>query len=258
MFCSLLCYSMIMGDVTNLFEDKAILVVDKPSGLVVHSDQRTTEATLCDWVASEYPELAEVGGVHMLDMGRTEKRWGIVNRLDREVSGCILIAKDNETFEELARQFRDREVVKKYIAVVYRKVGSEGEVFEINEPIGRHRKDPRRWAIGAEARNTKRDAQTICKILKSTDEYSVLELQPVTGRTHQLRLHILSLGTAIVGDGKYFPNDEKFINLKNSFDVENKVSRILLHALSVEFVHPVSKQKTLTSSELPEEFRDFI
>jgi 23S rRNA pseudouridine1911/1915/1917 synthase len=247
-----------MESVRKLFEDKSLLVIGKPSGLVVHSDQRTEEATLCDWVASEYPELAKVGGVHMLDMGRTEARWGIVNRLDREVSGCIMIAKDEDTFEELARQFRDREVVKKYIAVVYGKVGTEGGVFEIDESIGRHRKDPRRWAIGVEARNTKRDAHTVCRVLKSTDEYSVLELQPITGRTHQLRLHVMSLGTAIVGDGKYFPNDERFIKVKSDFDSENKISRILLHALSVEFVHPVSKQKILASSELPVEFKDFI
>lgn len=241
-----------------LFEDRDLLVIEKQSGLVVHNDQRTKEATLCDWVASEYPQLSEVGGVHMLDMGRTEARWGIVNRLDREVSGCILVAKDSETFEELARQFREREVIKKYVAVVYGKVGEEGKVLEINEPIGRHRKDPRRWAIGAESRNTKRDAHTVCKVLKSTEEYSVLELQPITGRTHQLRLHVLSLATAIIGDRKYFPNDEKFIDLKNSFDAENKISRILLHALSVGFVHPATNQKIIVQSELPPEFKNFV
>lgn len=240
------------------FEDESLLVIDKPSGLVVHSDQRTEEATLCDWVASEYPEMAKVGGVHMLDMGRTEPRWGIVNRLDREVSGCIVIAKDEKTFQELARQFREREVIKKYIAIVYGKVAQEGERFLINESIGRHRKDPRRWAIGMEARNTKRDAHTICTVLHSTHEYSVLELQPVTGRTHQLRLHVLSLGTAIVGDTKYFPTEESFSKIKNNFDVEHDVSRILLHALSVEFVHPTTGQNIVVNSKLPLEFKNFV
>lgn len=241
------------------------MVVDKPSGLVVHSDQRTEEETLTQWVGQNFPNLENVGGEHMLDMGRTEKRWGIVNRLDRDVSGCVVIAKDEETFQDLARQFRDREVEKKYIAVAYGKILSkdekglvEGEVLEITESIGRHRKDPRRWATGESARNTKRDAKTLVKVLKKADEYSVLELQPITGRTHQLRLHILSLNTSIVGDVKYFPETEDFLKFKNDCDETYKASRILLHAFSVKFVHPKTKEVLVVKSELPKEFENFM
>lgn len=255
----------LQNQILRIYEDDFLMVIDKPSGLVVHSDQRTEEETLCGWVKENFPELENIGGVHMLDMGRTEKRWGIVNRLDREVSGCVLIAKTEEVFEELARQFREREVEKRYVAVVYGKIlkdnGKEfgvGDIFEIDEPIGRHRKDPRRWAIGESSRNTKRDAKTICKILKITDKHSVLELQPITGRTHQLRLHVLSLGTSIVGDAKYFPDTEEFVKQKNEFDREIDVKRILLHAKSLQFVHPKTKEKIFVASELPAEFSQYL
>jgi 23S rRNA pseudouridine1911/1915/1917 synthase len=239
----------IIWNVNVIYEDDFLLVIDKPSGLVVHSDQRTEEETLTQWVEKNFPELAEVGGVHMLDMGRTEKRWGIVNRLDREVSGCVLIVKDSATFDNLAEQFRNRLVEKKYIAVVAGNLPQEvGETFEICEPIGRHRKDPRRWAIGAEARNAKRDAKTICKVLKKEKDFTVLEMQPVTGRTHQLRLHVNSLGAAILGDKKYFISEEAV----------QMPERILLHALSLKFEHPQTKEKFEISSTLPADFSKYL
>jgi len=258
-----------LDKVKILYEDECLLVVDKPSGLVVHSDQRIEEETLSGWVQAHYPELESVGGEHMLDMGRTEKRWGVVNRLDRGVSGCVLIAKDEETFQDLARQFSDREVVKKYVAVVYGQKWSGGveceigETIEINEPIGRHRKDPRKWAILEEARNTRREAKTLCKILKNFifengGGFSTLELQPVTGRTHQLRLHVKALGTAIVGDEKYTLETKDFIQNKKLVDEAILPSRILLHAKSLTFHHPKNKQTIEVESKLPEEMSKFI
>lgn len=261
--------SSMLKQVQIIYEDECLLVVDKPSGLVVHSDQRTEEETLSDWVQASYPELESVGGEHVLDMARTEKRWGVVNRLDRGVSGCVLIAKDEETFQELARQFRDREVVKKYVAVVYgQKLSSdveykEDETFEINEPIGRHRKDPRKWAILEEARNTKREAKTLCKVLKTFNlenggSITTLELQPVTGRTHQLRLHMNALCTAILGDEKYTLETEEFIQNKKVVGEAVMPSRILLHAKSLTFNHPKSNLPIEVESQIPEEMSKFI
>jgi 23S rRNA pseudouridine1911/1915/1917 synthase len=261
--------SNVLKQVQIVYEDEWLLVVDKPSSLVVHSDQRTEEETLSDWVQANYPELESVGGEHMLDMGRTERRWGVVNRLDRAVSGCVLIAKDEETFQDLARQFRDREVVKKYVAVVYGQKLSggveykAGETFEINEPIGRHRKDPRKWAILEEARNTKREAKTLCKVLKNFTfenggSATALELQPVTGRTHQLRLHVNTLGTAIVGDEKYTLETEDFVQNKKVVDEAILPSRILLHAKWLTFHHPKNKQTIEVESKLPAEMSEFV
>jgi 23S rRNA pseudouridine1911/1915/1917 synthase len=258
-----------LDKVQIIYEDEWLLVVDKPSGLVVHSDQRTEEETLSGWVQSNHPELESVGGEHMLDMGRTEKRWGVVNRLDRGVSGCVLIAKDEETFQDLARQFRDREVTKKYIALVYgqKLIGDveykEGETFEINEPIGRHRKDPRKWAILAESRNTKREAKTLCRVLKTFNfengaGVTTLELQPVTGRTHQLRLHVNALDTAIVGDEKYTLETEEFLKNKKVIDEAVVPSRILLHAKSLTFHHPKNNLTVEVESQIPEEMSKFI
>lgn len=132
-----------LGDIEIVFEDEYFLAINKPSGLVVHGDGRTEEETLVDWVQENYPNLENIGNPHTLDSGRYTARWGIVNRLDRETSGLILIVKDSETFENLQKQFLNRTIVKEYIAKVHKKVSPpfEGGVangrggFKISEPL---------------------------------------------------------------------------------------------------------------------------
>ena len=184
-----------------LFADEHIVVVDKPAGLVVHADGRTTEPTLSDWVLERYPHLKEVGGLHMLDSERYAPRVGILHRLDRETSGVILIAKDDETFYFLQRQFLDHSIEKTYNAFV------EGVLDEkegtIDFPIGRSRSDFRQWTTGDDARGTLRAATTVFRVRNEHGGFSFLELKPQTGRTHQLRVHLKAIGHPIVCDKRY-------------------------------------------------------
>ena len=172
-------------EVPVIYEDENILAVNKPAGLVVHSDGRTKEETLTDWVLARYPAFTDIGGLHTLDSGRYVPRAGILHRLDRETSGVIVIVKNDETFNFLQRQFLYHSIEKVYNAFV---IGtpdpSEGE---IDTPIGRSRSDFRQWTVGEEARGTLRPASTRYRVLSVGGEYALLELTPKTGRTHQLR-----------------------------------------------------------------------
>jgi 23S rRNA pseudouridine1911/1915/1917 synthase len=263
-----------------IYEDDYFLAIDKPSGLVVHTDNRVIEPTLVDWVRENYlhkiPNIENVGGLHTLDSERYVSRWGIVNRLDRDTSGVILIAKDNETFIALQKQFLERTIIKEYKALVWKTdefviplykgvqdlqddISSTVDVpiqghdreqklyskYLITTPIGRHRSDPRRWAIGAEARNTTREAITEYKIDKVLEDKVLVTLWPKTGRTHQLRLHMNAIGTSIVGDKKY--GLEKY-------KLDDEKSKMMLHAHSLTFIHPKSFKEINISCQVPNTF----
>src|SRR3989338_5618425 len=150
--------------VAVLYEDEHLLAVDKPAGLVVHADGRTKEPTLSDWVLEKYPKQKDVGGMHTLDSGRYAPRAGILHRLDRETSGVLLIAKDDETFYFLQRQFLDHSIEKTYNAFVAGELEKKEGLIEL--PIGRSRSDFRRWTTGDDARGTLRKAETAYRVLK--------------------------------------------------------------------------------------------
>lgn len=205
---------MLTKEVKIVFENEDFMCLDKPAGLVVHSDGRTEEKSLTDWV-KKYSDtnglnLEVVGNPHTLDSGRYVERWGIVNRLDRDTSGLILIAKNQDTFTELRRLFQEKKMVKKYEALVWGDVDI-GEKTEttINEKVTRHKKDPRVWTCGFTSeeggRQTGLDAITFVEKVRYISEknWTLLSLTPKTGRTHQLRLHCRFLGHPIVGDDKY-------------------------------------------------------
>lgn len=225
---------------TILFEDENLLVVNKPAGLVVHSDGRTTEPTLVDWVREHYPELEHIGGLHTLDSERYELRWGIVHRLDRETSGVILIAKEAQTFLDLQRQFLERKTKKTYHAITW-------GIFEKKEgiidfPIGRSRHDFRQWSVAPEARGTLRQAITDYRILTEHEGCSFAELRPKTGRTHQLRVHLKAIGHPIVSDSRYAPE------MGTAFGF----TRLALHAQKIVF-HYQGKEKEIIAP-YPEDF----
>ncbi len=184
-----------------VWEDNHLLVLNKPAGLVVHTDGRTKEPTLSDWIAAKYPTLRDIGGEHTLDSGRYVPRWGLLHRIDRDTSGILLVAKTDEAFYFFQRQFLDRSTEKTYLAFV---AGCpEPREGVIEAPIGRSRSDFRQWAVGEAARGTLRKAITEYKVLASSSEYAELEVTPKTGRTHQIRVHLKSLGTPILCDTRY-------------------------------------------------------
>ena len=224
---------------TIIFEDDQLFAVNKPAGLVVHSDGRTEEPTLTEWVLQRYPLLRDIGGLHTLDMERYEPRSGILHRLDRETSGIILIAKNDETFYFLQRQFLDHTIKKTYLAFVEGILEKKSGTIDL--PIGRSRSDFRRFATGDDARGTKRSSVTEYHVLSENDKYSFVELMPKTGRTHQLRVHMHSIGHPIISDTRY--GTQQALGF----------TRVALHAGKLEFIHQ-NGTKMWLEAPLPPDF----
>ncbi|MFC1756767.1 RluA family pseudouridine synthase [Patescibacteria group bacterium] len=184
-----------------IYEDENILAIDKPSGLLVHPAESTTGETLIDWILEKYPDIKNVGE----DISRP----GIVHRLDKETSGTMLVAKDQETFEFLKEQFQNRKIKKTYSALVTGEV--KNNTGTIETPIQRFTKS--------------RDALTEYKITERFKDFTLLEAYPKTGRTHQIRIHLKSIGHPIVCDKIYTKKPQCPFGLNRHF----------LHAQSIEF-----------------------
>lgn len=204
-----------------IYEDEDLLGVDKPPGLMVHSDGRSEDPTLADWLGKNYPALRGVGEPLRLSSGRIIDRPGIVHRIDRETSGVLLVAKTQLAFEHFKKQFQEKAVIKRYAAFVYGKLpGPEGV---IDRPIGKSRKDFRMWSAQRGARGTMREAVTEYAVLEAREGFSYVEARPKTGRTHQIRVHFKAIHHPIVCDRLYAPNQECALGF----------SRIALHAKSI-------------------------
>lgn len=214
---------MMKKHIKIIYEDDDVLVVDKPAGLIVHSDGRTIESNLSDWVLENYPNTKNVGESIFLSDGSEIKKYGIVHRLDRETSGVILIAKNQESFLFLKRQFQDRKIKKVYRAIAYGNI--KGERGTIDSCIGKSRTDFRRYTTRKDARGTLREAVTEYKVLCVKEGFSYIEIYPKTGRTHQIRVHLMSIGHPVVCDRLYAPKKESTLGLH----------RTALHALSIDF-----------------------
>jgi 23S rRNA pseudouridine1911/1915/1917 synthase len=220
---------MTIKDISILYEDQNLLAVNKPSGLVVHPDGRTKEASLTDWIEEKYPQCEKVGEPLKIGVGETIKRWGIVHRIDRETSGVVLIAKNQETYNFLKQQFLDREIEKAYHAVVYGDVRYDEGI--INLSIGRNKSDFRKRATGKAVRGEEKEAITHYKTLARKEKISLIEANPQTGRTHQLRVHFADIGHAILEDRLYSVPRKAPVN----------IGRLALHAYSIEFELPEKK-----------------
>jgi 23S rRNA pseudouridine1911/1915/1917 synthase len=229
-----------------LYGDKNILVINKPAGLVVHSDGRTKEKTLVDWILKKYPKTKNVGEPIVLNDGTVLKRPGIVHRIDRDTSGVLVIAKNQEAFLFLKKQFQDREIHKVYNAFLY------GELKDargmIDRPIGRSKNDFRKWTAQRGTRGDEREAVTYFKTLAIKNGFSFIEAIPKTGRTHQIRVHFRAIDYPIVMDELYAPKSM----------VENKsqlgFKRHALHARSIE-IELMSGERKEISAPYPEDFQ---
>ncbi|MBP7006783.1 MAG: RluA family pseudouridine synthase [Candidatus Pacebacteria bacterium] len=232
-----------------LYEDKDILVIDKPEGIAVHPDGRSKAKTITDWVVANYPKLKGVGEPIKFN-DREIDRPGIVHRLDKETSGVLVVVKNAKVFEYFKQQFMDRKIKKVYHAVVSGWPKNDKGV--INKPIGRSPSDFRRRLAGRGARGELREAVTEYKVLKrfsdkKKNKFSYLEIYPKTGRTHQIRVHMKFLSFPVVGDMLYAPN----------MPVPSPIKRMMLHAKSIEFKNPKGKSIKI-ESDLPKEFKGLI
>lgn len=231
---------------TVIYEDKDTLVIDKPAGLIVHFDGRNEESSVVDWVMENYPDIKDVGEEWVSPQGVTVARPGIVHRLDKTTSGVMVIAKTQESFEFLKKQFQDREVEKKYDALVYGQPKEGSGVIEAE--IGRTKKKPRKW-IAEFAHGKTRAAITEWKVLcrytdpKSGEKISHMELAPKTGRTHQIRVHLKAIHHPIICDHIYAAKQPCLLGFE----------RPALHASSLSFESLSGKMETF-QAELPIDF----
>jgi 23S rRNA pseudouridine1911/1915/1917 synthase len=213
-----------------VYEDNDLLVINKQTGLVVHPAPGNREHTLVNALLGRGTQLSDIN----------RNRPGIVHRLDKETSGLLVIAKNNASHLKLAKQFAQHSIQRKYIAVVYGRVEFDEDLIEV--PIGRHPLKRKNMAASF-AQNTKH-AKTYYHTLKRSNDFSLLELKPFTGRTHQLRVHLAYLGYPILGDLKYGKNNNFF--------------RLALHAQEISFIHPTTNKPMNFTSKIPSELQDFI
>jgi len=229
-------------EIEIIFEDKNLLVINKPAGLVVHADGRTEEKTLVDWILSKYPDIKEVGEPTTLSTGAVLYRPGIVHRLDRDTSGVMVIAKTQDQFMDLKRQFQERETSKIYRAFVYGVVKEEDGI--IDRPISRSRKDFRLWSAQRGGRGEARNAVTHYKVLARGDDVSYIEAVPKTGRTHQIRVHFKAINHPIVADVLYAPKRDPILGFK----------RLALHSCSLSIILQNNEEMTFIAP-LPADFK---
>jgi 23S rRNA pseudouridine1911/1915/1917 synthase len=205
-----------------LYEDKDLMVVDKPAGLTVHPAPGHYTHTLVNAVLAHVPDI-EGGEVN---------RPGIVHRLDKDTSGLIIIAKNSTAHMKLAEQFKSRSVTKVYQALVQGHLTPEQGTIEAG--IGRDPRDRKRMAVVTRGR----EARTEYKVIKYSDNFTLLEVRPKTGRTHQIRVHLAAIGFPVVGDATYGAKSEY-------------LSRQFLHACKLGFRLPSSGEYREFESELP-------
>lgn len=228
---------------TVVYEDDDLLVIEKPAGLLVHPTARQELETLTAWLQNRYPKLREVGEPH---------RPGIVHRLDRDVSGLMVVAKTPAAYQYLVEQFAERHVHKTYAAVVYGTFNHPSG--EITLPIGRATsgKFVARPANGTNERN----ARTAYRVQTSADPYSLLEVKTTTGRPHQIRAHLAAIGHPIVGDREYGPSKPFHHTGKRKIKVLT-LDRVLLHVTNLKFAGPDGAPHLFISS-LPAIFNNFL
>lgn len=232
-------------DPTILFENHDMVVVNKPAGLMVHPDGRTTVPTLVDWVLRTFPLVVGVGEPIILQDGSIIEKPGIVHRLDTDTSGALVLAKTQEAFIHLKDQFKNRHVKKTYVAFVWGEI--KDDRITIDRPIGRSGSDFRKWSATRGARGTLRDACTDIRVLQRTKEYTYIEALPKTGRTHQIRVHLKAINHPILCDTQY----------ANSSQCGLGFTRQALHSRVIEIETP-SGERVRVEAPLPRDFEEAL
>ena len=212
-----------------LFEDADLLVVNKPAGLVVHPGAGNQTHTLVNALLHHCTHLSGIGG---------KERPGIVHRLDKQTSGCMVVAKNDAAHQELSRQFAEREIVKIYLALVAGPLRRSRGTIEA--PIGRHPVHRKKMAVD---QKRGRAARTDYRVLQSSGGISLVECTLHSGRTHQIRVHFHHLGHPVLGDSLYGRNSQI------------PAPRLMLHSRKLGFAHPRTNEQMLFTAPLPEDFR---
>lgn len=229
-----------MLDIKTIYEDENLLVADKPARVVVFPEGNTREKTLINYLLEKCPKLAEIG---------SPPRFGVVHRLDKDTSGVLLIAKTEKALIFFQKQFKNREVEKKYVCLVEGNIKDDSG--EIKTLIARSSRDTRKqtiYALGEDAPESAREAITEYKVLKKFQNYTLLEVEIKTGRRHQIRCHLSYLQHPVAGD--------KLYGFKNS-EIPKGLTRQFLHAeyIKIKLLNGETKE---FNSDLPDELRQVL
>ncbi len=216
-----------------VYQDEHVLVVHKPQGMVVHPAPGNYSGTLVNAILYHIKDLSDIGGTI---------RPGIVHRIDKDTSGLLMIAKSNLAHQSLSDQLRDHTVDRVYVALVHG--GFSNESGTINAPVGRHPHNRLKMAI---MHRGGRDAVTHYQVLERLGPYTLVECRLETGRTHQIRVHLASIGHPLIGDPLYGAKKEK-----------HKTDGQFLHAKVLGFEHPVTGERLVFSAPIPENFEKLL
>lgn len=216
-----------------IYEDNDIIVINKPKGMVVHPGNGNPDNTLVNAVLAHCKgSLSGIGG---------EIRPGIVNRIDKDTSGLIIVAKNDKSHINLSEQIKNNEVTKIYTALVKGNI-SEDEAT-IDMPIGRDKKDRKKMSVTRDGK----EAVSHIKVVKRYGNYTLIRVKIDTGRTHQIRVHMAKIGHPVVGD-------EVYSSGKNEFGVKGQ----MLHSTILKFKHPISGKEIMLEAPLPQYFEDVL
>jgi 23S rRNA pseudouridine1911/1915/1917 synthase len=219
-------------DVEILYEDDYLLVVNKPSGLVVHPAPSVKEPTLVDWLVKKGISLSTISG---------EERHGIVHRIDKETTGALVVAKDNKVHEALSEQLQDKSMGRYYLALIDHPLKDD---IIVDKPIGRNPKNRLKMDVvphGKPARTAFK------KLLTSAYDVELIAAKLFTGRTHQIRVHLNTLGRHILGDDLY--------GFKTKRD---KIARVNLHAYLLYLIHPITGEKMEFTAPLFDDMKIYM
>lgn len=216
-----------------LYEDDSIIVINKKRGMVVHPAAGNYQGTLVNALLKHCGDLSGINGVI---------RPGIVHRLDKDTSGVMVAAKNDQAHISLAEQIKERTASRKYITIVHGNIPSDHGV--VNAPIGRHPIDRKKMAVTF---NNSKEAITNFHVLKRFGNYTMIECKLLTGRTHQIRVHMAHIGHPVVGDPKYGPS-------RPHFSIKGQA----LHSAELTLRHPTTNERMVFSAPLPKDMQDII
>ncbi len=227
-----------------IYEDESLAVINKPAGMVVHPGAGVPNGTLANAIAYHFN--------FQISDSEFENRVGIVHRLDKDTSGLIVVAKTEEIHERLSEQFREREVFKSYVALVHGEI--EEKAGTIDQPIAREKHNRTKMAIRKHGRN----ALSLWKVRKRFEKFTLLNVEIKTGRTHQIRVHLMSINHPVVGDETYNGGRDKTIKDMNVRRAVVELNRVFLHSERLSFTHPQTSERMEFYVPMPDELKNLL
>lgn len=230
-----------------IYEDESLAVINKPAGMVVHPGAGVSGGTLANAIAYHFKfQISED------EKSQIQNRIGIVHRLDKDTSGLLVVAKSDEIHEQLNEQFRERTVFKSYVALVHGAM--DANAGTIDQPIAREKHNRTKMAIRAHGRS----ALSLWKVRKRFEKFTLLNVEIKTGRTHQIRVHLMSINHPVVGDETYNSGRDKTVRDLEVRQAITDLNRFFLHAERLHFTHPKTGERLEFYQPMPPELKDLV